>query len=72
MKRYELRRKKVQAYQLERNDAIKCYNGTKIGMAGDYVVTDEHGRVMIIKRAKFEGQYREVPNEICSERGSSA
>lgn len=67
MKQYELRKKKVNAYQLKKNDAVSCYNGTKIGMAGDYVVTDDLGRVMIIKRTKFESQYREVSDENTSE-----
>jgi hypothetical protein len=49
----------VRARKLLDNETVKCYNGLKIGLKGDFVVVDEQDRVMVMRPDKFMRAYKE-------------
>lgn len=58
-KEYAAKPKEARARKLLEPEVIRCYNGDRIGQAGDYVVLDDEDRVMIMKAQKFENTFRE-------------
>lgn len=59
-KEFIIRPKRAMARELHDNEIVECYNGTRIGQKGDFVVIDEQDRVMIIKRDRFMNNYMEA------------
>lgn len=58
-KEYVAKPKESRARILTDAEIVNCYNGTRIGQKGDYVVVDHEDRVMIMKASKFENTFRE-------------
>lgn len=58
-KEYATVTKTARARKLLKPEVVRCYNGDRIGQAGDYVVFDDEDRVMIMKSWKFENNFRE-------------
>lgn len=59
-KEFVAKPRRALARQLKDSEVVECYNGTKIGIVGDYVVVDEEDRVMIVRRDRFENNYVEA------------
>ena len=58
--KYITKQKLVEARQVdEQSEMVDCYNGVKIATQGDFVVHDEQGRTLVIKKDKFMGRYEE-------------
>lgn len=57
---YRAKPKRTQARELLDNEVVKCYNGSRIGQKGDFVVVDEFDRVMVIRRDRFLKNFTEV------------
>lgn len=60
-KTYTRRIDTVKAREIPKGgELVECYNGTRHGNQGDFIVCNEYGRVMIVKRDKFLSQYEEM------------
>ena len=63
-KRYVTKVKRVQAREVsDQSEFVETYNGFSLATQGDFVVHDEHGRTMVIKREKFTQRYEEVADD---------
>lgn len=51
----------VRARQLSEPETVRCYNGRKIGQAGDFIVVDGN-RVMLMRSDRFMSRYQEKTN----------
>lgn len=62
-KLYEVRSKRVKARPASTLEIVDTYNGQKVAGSGDYVVIDEIGRTILMKKLKFEQRFQEVGND---------
>ncbi len=62
-KEFVAKPRSIRARLLEDNETVKCYNGLRIGMKGDYVVIDEYDRVMVMRSDRFHHTYTENQHE---------